>query len=454
MKITFAIAPVIENRIPVIGVPYLAALLRSRGHEVAMVDLNVEHDLGSHGLWTKEKQRNWSDERFVAGFVSENPELMDAMADRLMSALPGAGILGFSVWGSNSLLSIALAGHIKKKGGAPFIVMGGHEARNCFNKGLAGPFDALVFGEGELAMLGLTEYLSGARSVPPPGTAIRSGSGWDIGPPAEEVPDLDSLPFPDFSGLPLERYTDKGMFPISFNRGCFCSCAFCSVHGFWKSFRSRGGASLYAEYCNAIEKYNAGNFEVSCAAFNLDMAALEDFCDRVIAGGAKANWGGFGLIRPEMDERMARKLARAGCDRISFGLESASDRVRGRMRKWYDADTAQRVLRACSSGGIRVVCIVMIGFPGETAEDIEITKRFLERNKKYIFCIGSPPLCHIEPNSPLMREPARFGLDPSTLGGDPGGWRSADGSENIAERTRTAEEFIKWAGETGIPVAR
>ncbi|HNW43813.1 MAG TPA: radical SAM protein [Elusimicrobiales bacterium] len=457
MKITLAIVPGINKEIPV-GVPSLAAFLRSRGHEVAAVDLNIEFDLESRKFWARRKEViagedvKKADRKFADGVAQANPAVIAAMAERLLTALPGSALLGFSVWNQNVALSLTLAAYIRKNYKSPFLVLGGHAAKNYIGRPEAGVIDAIVTQEGENALLGLVDLLPGKRGAPPAGTVLRRGAKWVAGGPTEEIQDLDALPFPDYTGFPLDKYPQKGLFPLTFNRGCIGACSFCSVHNFWGKLRHRSGASLYAEYAQAITKYKAVNFEAGCSAFNLHMPSVEDFCDRVIAGGQKAVWGGLALMRRELDEKMARKLARAGCNRVSFGLESGSDRMLGLMRKSFNSATAEKVVRACFSAGIRVGCIVMTGFPGETPEDLAATKRFLTRNKKYIFGIGPSPVYHVEPGSAIGRDPARYGINAATARKNPHKWESLDGKSTHASRTKTAEEFTRWVLDSGIRI--
>jgi len=257
------------------------------------------------------------------------------------------------------------------------------------------------------------------------------------------------LPLPDFSGLPLAKYKHKKTLPISFNRGCRNCCSFCCMSSVWKKFRTRRPDAIYAEFVRDAEFYGADSLEVDCAAFNLDMAAVEGLCDRLIAGGPKVRWSGMGLIRTELDDKMAAKLAKAGCARIDFGFESGSDHVLGLMRKPFNSSMAEKVVRACAGAGIATGLSIILGFPGETAEDVENTKRFLERNKAYITDLGTPNECGVGGGSPLAEEPLRFGIKPESLKSCLG-WETVDGSLTHESRQKLVRDFSAWRLAAGI----
>ncbi|HOX23588.1 MAG TPA: radical SAM protein, partial [Elusimicrobiales bacterium] len=263
-----------------------------------------------------------------------------------------------------------------------------------------------------------------------------------------EIPDLDQLPLPDFSGFPMGRYLLQHTLPVAFNRGCLHRCSFCGVEYYWKKFRTRSADSIYAEFRRNMEVYSARHFEIDCPAFNLDLRAVDGLCDRMLADGMKATWSGMGLLSPELC-RSAEKIARAGCARIDFGFESGSDRVLALMRKPFNSKTAESALRACSDAGIKCSLSIIIGFPGETDEDVELTKRFLERNRVYISDIGHPCECGIGGYSPMQQSPQAFGIKPESIRASLA-WESADGKLTHAARAKRLKKFNEWLREAGF----
>jgi radical SAM superfamily enzyme YgiQ (UPF0313 family) len=78
------------------------------------------------------------------------------------------------------------------------------------------------------------------------------------------------------------------------------------------------------------------------------------------------------LVRPEMLELMKR----AGCHTLMFGIESASEKLLKDYQKNIRLDAIRKALALCRKMGIRTVGTFILGFPEETAADIEATIKF------------------------------------------------------------------------------
>ena len=80
----------------------------------------------------------------------------------------------------------------------------------------------------------------------------------------------------------------------------------------------------------------------------------------------------------DIDDEVAEAMARAGCASVACGIESGSDRVLNLLRKGTSVDAMQRGAQALKRAGIGLVAYVIIGVPGETAEERESTLRLAE----------------------------------------------------------------------------
>jgi radical SAM superfamily enzyme YgiQ (UPF0313 family) len=66
--------------------------------------------------------------------------------------------------------------------------------------------------------------------------------------------------------------------------------------------------------------------------------------------------------------------------RVSFGLESGSQRLLDDMRKGCSVERNSQFIQDAHAAGLSVRCTMFKGFPGETAEDMEQTAQFLEQH--------------------------------------------------------------------------
>ena len=67
-------------------------------------------------------------------------------------------------------------------------------------------------------------------------------------------------------------------------------------------------------------------------------------------------------------------MARAGCRYISISPETGSPRLLKEMRKPFNLDHAVRLVRRMNKAGIRSQACFVLGYPGETIEDLQMTK--------------------------------------------------------------------------------
>jgi len=74
---------------------------------------------------------------------------------------------------------------------------------------------------------------------------------------------------------------------------------------------------------------------------------------------------------------MAETLQMHGCTHVLFGFESGSQRVLDLMNRKATVDQSVKAIQACRKVGISAIGSFMVGYPGETAEDLKETERFI-----------------------------------------------------------------------------
>lgn len=129
-----------------------------------------------------------------------------------------------------------------------------------------------------------------------------------------------------------------------------------------------------------------------------------------------------------VDERKDNGLSRAdleaavegGMRRISFGLETGSQRLLEAMRKGSSVERNATFIRDAHAAGLSIRSTMFKGFPGETAEDMRATADFLEEHAPYLDRVrfndftlhaGTPIWNQVTANSKAEGEPALFVTD-------------------------------------------
>ncbi len=436
---------VLYARQPSIGIAYLCSYLRSKGFEVKAWDLNTEILIPNDG-----DDCFWSQEENCKNFFLRNKILFDSFVKRIMDY--GPQIIGFTTWSTTKFFSLELARMIKENDKNILIILGGYGCNINEEKLISNPFvDIVVRGEGENALLDIIkQYADKGKIEFGQGMLIKNnGSIINCG-GRQEISDLDSLPFPDFSDFQLEKYVFKHHIPLLFSRGCSWRCNFCTVFHSWTNFRKRSPENIFKEILYRLKEYPMlKQFELCDSAFNQDINLVSKLCDLIIAEGLQVRFSGLSQIRPEMDFGLLKKMRKAGFILCNYGVESGSQKVLQAMGKRYSPEEAERVIKDTHNAGIDVVLNFVIGFPGETEGDFYGTLKFIERIKDFVSNIAPGHECDIE-HSNIRAYPEKFGViyskDRINL------WETVDGMLNFKERNKRKRIFDKFVAELNIPL--
>jgi radical SAM superfamily enzyme YgiQ (UPF0313 family) len=201
---------------------------------------------------------------------------------------------------------------------------------------------------------------------------------------------LDELPHPDYDDFPWHLYPHK-IVPVLTGRGCgWARCTFCTdiVTANGRGYRSRQPGRVLDEIEEQSRRYRTRNVTFLDIKLNSNLGVWDTVRNELPARVPGAKWICSvhvgrelpnGLTRDEM-----RAAARAGLSRVTFGLESGSQRILDAMDKGTNVESNEEFLRHASEAGISVRCTVIQGYPGEEAADLELTARFLERNAAWL----------------------------------------------------------------------
>jgi radical SAM superfamily enzyme YgiQ (UPF0313 family) len=92
---------------------------------------------------------------------------------------------------------------------------------------------------------------------------------------------------------------------------------------------------------------------------------------RIIAEKIDLSWCAPNGIRLDsVDADLARLMKASGCFQVNVGIESGSPRILRQIQKHLSLDLAARSVRTLRDAGLEVVGFFMLGFPGETRDDI------------------------------------------------------------------------------------
>jgi radical SAM superfamily enzyme YgiQ (UPF0313 family) len=221
------------------------------------------------------------------------------------------------------------------------------------------------------------------------------------------IQDLNDLPFPDRDDFDLKKYdsaptkkvsSEPMTTPILTSRGCAFRCVHCISKVLWKQkVRFRSVDNVISEIEECVNKYGIREFNILDDTFTLDKKRLMEICQKIIDKNLKIYWVCFSRVNT-IDEEMAEIMYKAGCRKISFGLESGSQKVLDLMNKNATLEMARKAVNAVVKHGIQAHASFMFGNLEETMEDAKKTIEFaksLPLDNATFFIVAPLPGTHL-----------------------------------------------------------
>lgn len=203
--------------------------------------------------------------------------------------------------------------------------------------------------------------------------------------PRKYIENLDEIPFParnlydlkKYYSAPTKKVSDEPMVtPILTSRGCAFRCVHCISNVLWsRAVRFRSCDSVVAEIEECISKYGIREFNILDDTFTLKKERLMEICRKIIEKKLKIYWVCFSRVNT-IDEEMAEIMHKAGCRKISFGLESGSQKILDLMHKNATVEMGRMAVEAIRKYKIEAHASFMFGNLGETKETIRKTIDF------------------------------------------------------------------------------
>ena len=192
------------------------------------------------------------------------------------------------------------------------------------------------------------------------------------------IQDLETLPLPARHLLPVSRYLALG-FPVSIitSRGCPYPCIFCQGRRMvGRKVRYREAGSVVDEI-ETILAYGFERINIADDLFLSDKDRARTICGEIRRRGLRFSWSAFARVNI-LDRQTLIEMRDAGCDTVSFGIESGNPEMLKRIRKGITLEQGRRAAALCKEVGILPHVSFMVGLPGETHATLRDTRAFAE----------------------------------------------------------------------------
>jgi hypothetical protein len=427
-KVLLVLLPVWDPLIPPLGIASLKTFLQGHGYEVKTVDANV--DDGLRDIYRKyfgticefvpeEKRRhlyntghevlknhmmahlNARDEgtymelvkillhkTFICHLDDSQVSRLDRVIETFYTLLESYFIdllekekptlLGLSVYGGTLAASLFAFKLTKERYPHIKTVMGG----GIFSGELAvdsadfqfflekTPFiDKIIAGEGENLFL---KYLRGELPESQRVYTLKDIDG--------EVADISRLGIADFSDFNLSPYVQMAAYT---SRSCPFQCSFCVEATYWGKYRKKKAGQIADELEELNRRHGSRLFLMCDSLLN---PVMTDLANEFIKRDTSLYWGGYLRAGNQVcDPQNTLLWRRGGFYRARLGLESGSPRILEAMGKGINIEQIKLSVSGLAYAGIKTTTYWVIGYPGETEEDFQMTLSLIEELKDDIY---------------------------------------------------------------------
>lgn len=344
----------IVHPVPPIGMLYIAAILRQKGHTVRVLDL-----------------------MFV-------PDPLAAIAAAVADLDPQ--LIGLSIRNVDTLFSktrfeipdlARYVRHLRTLSTAPLIL--GGAGFSLFPEPLVVLLgaDYGIAGEADEAFpLFLNRLASNGELADVPGLVFRQ-AGRLVARPPHCVADLDAIPFQAVDQIDYRQYgRRRGNMGVFTRKGCPLDCVYCPeapLHGHTPRLRSASRVVDEIEFI--VDRTGVRYFDFADTLFNAPRSHAMDVCQVLVDRKTRIRFE-VELNPVGQDEESVRLLKAAGCMGVDLTADSGSDRMLVSLNKGYTADMVAHVARLYHKHGIPYTTGFILGGPGENRETLEETLSF------------------------------------------------------------------------------
>ncbi|MEW5896147.1 MAG: radical SAM protein [Nanoarchaeota archaeon] len=336
-------------------------------------------------------------------------------------------VVGVSCWSPTYNEAINILQEIKNFDKKTITVIGGAHVTSYPEPALENKAVDFVFrGEAELSF---PLFLKELEKKEPDwskikGLYFRNKAGELIKNEMERESNLDKIKFPDYDAMNLELYLKKDYryntfhkknAPIWITRGCPYCCQFCSASLQNGKLVRKHSINYIIDWVKYLY-YQKGIKQINIIDdnFTFDIDYAKNFCKAMIDLNLKDLHFGTpnGIRFQRTDLELLRLMKKAGWETLFIAPESGSVKTLAKMGKYLDPSTIPEKVKEIRRAGLKVNGCFIIGYPGETKEDLKETSKLIRKSHfNFFFLNNFQPL----PGTPIYEELLQTGEIPKGL---------------------------------------
>ena len=405
-KILFLLMPEWAINFPPYNLARLSAVCKVAGYESKCLDLNVKswnyykENLTStidFDPWSGSRDWCWIGDQYYTYLHPHFESFFNKYIEEIVKFNPD--VVGFTLYYCNNEPVKWMAAALKKQLPNLKIIVGGPQMQS--RPIIDSVFDCGIMGEGELILLEILDEIENNNF----NTDYRLRYQ-----PEEQRLNLNSLPIPDYSDIDFNEYAIPNGINSELSRGCTAKCTFCEETHFWK-YRQRQAVDVIQEIETLYYTNGTDVVWFLDSLVNGNLNELRAFAKGIIAKGIKIKWVGYCRNDGRMNAEYYKDLADSGCFMLSYGCESASQRVLDDIAKGTTTADMEQNFRDGYAVGIKAHTNWIVGFPTERYQDFADTITFIWRNRNNGIVDIAPGFGYgLSPATIVGQNPDRFNL--------------------------------------------
>ncbi len=284
-------------------------------------------------------------------------------------------VVGVTCYTPSFSESMGIAKYVKEYNKKIITILGGPHPSirpaDCLNEYV----DFVVVGEGEITFPELLEHIEGKRTVNDiNGLSYRNGSGIVTNPPRSYITDLGKYPFPARHLLEMDKYSEP-IITILTSRGCPFNCIYCCRTVMGKKYTAQSPERVLEELKMVLGSSTYRHIHFTEELFTFDKERVKRICELLIENNFGITWSCNSRVT-SVDESLLALMKKAGCIRITFGVESGDDNILKSLKRGISVDQIRKTFKDCKTIGIEAAGYFMIGVPEDTKETVQRTINF------------------------------------------------------------------------------
>jgi len=317
-------------------------------------------------------------------------------------------VLGLSCYCWNIDVMRHIAQMVRKTRPQTKIVAGGPEVTPNAEEFLdANPwFDIVVRGEGEETFRELLRTLAnGAGPADVDGVSYREGDHIFANEARPLIEELDAIPSPYLTGIlaPREHVTYLETF-----RGCPYKCAYCYEGKNYPKLRHFSEERIRAEIELIARDPSVTTYSFIDPVFNLTKEKLAKMVD-MLSESAKAGKTihTVEVITEQVDDETVKLLKKAGAVSTETGPQTVNSTTIANINRYFVRDKFVRGIERMRDGGLKVLCDLILGLPGDDFFSFTRSVRFVLDLRPGTIIFST---LNVLPGTAIRDNAERFGL--------------------------------------------